>query len=611
MRRTIPHRAPRFVAALLALMALVFAASSTQAADDVRVSLAVSPKSVAIGDEITAEVSVEGAGFRAPSPNLPNNPAFEVTGTSSGQSISIVNGRTSASRTMTIHMTAVKPGTATIGPATVTIGGKEYRSETVEVRVTGAALVPARPPDAPTEPRDDAVFIDVRVSDTDVYPGQEVLVSYDLYVRDRLTSADAVAEPTFPGAIPHRIAGGGRLNFMSTTVGGKEYLVSPLARYAVYPVAPGEVTIDPFRLNVVVEEPRSSRRRGRDPFFEGFLFGRSVRKAVASDTVVLTVKPLPASGRPKDFPGNVGDFTLKTHADRTSVRVGEPVTLTVNVEGHGNTEALAPPAIAAPESVRQFSQTSRDESVPSFDTMKSARAFETIFVPSEAGDFALGPVELPVFNPRTKRYETLRAAPIDINVAPGARADMERPATPLEIDAAADGLRTIKPDTRRLAEASPAPWRRPWFWLLVAASPALFAARVRNTARREHLAQNVALARRMRASKEAERRLSAARSAIDGPAGAFGKELYDAVMRFVADHRNVEAASLTASAAREALARLGAADEDESELGELLRVFDLIRFGGVDPAHNERRDLWERTAAFIDRVNKRLPGGQR
>jgi len=84
-----------------------------------------------------------------------------------------------------------------------------------------------------------------------------------------------------------------------------------------------------------------------DTFVDDFLEGRVPRDrhdALVHGTArALTILPPPSEGRPADFSGAIGNFTLTARASRTELTVGESLTLELEVAGTGDlSDALAP-----------------------------------------------------------------------------------------------------------------------------------------------------------------------------------------------------------------------------------------------------------------------------
>lgn len=84
-----------------------------------------------------------------------------------------------------------------------------------------------------------------------------------------------------------------------------------------------------------------------ETFADDFLEGRVPRDRhdalVHGKARVLTILPPPEEGRPLDFSGAIGSFTLSARASRTELAVGESLTLELEVAGSGDlSDALAP-----------------------------------------------------------------------------------------------------------------------------------------------------------------------------------------------------------------------------------------------------------------------------
>ena len=81
------------------------------------------------------------------------------------------------------------------------------------------------------------------------------------------------------------------------------------------------------------------------------------------------VLPVPSSGRPESFAGAVGSgFSLEATADRSVVRVGDPIELKIKLTGDATMETLSLPRLDSQMglSVEDF-QVQDEQSFPQFD----------------------------------------------------------------------------------------------------------------------------------------------------------------------------------------------------------------------------------------------------
>ena len=215
---------------------------------------------------------------------------------------------------------------------------------------------------------------------------------------------------------------------------------------------------------------------GLDPFFDQFFqnfpmpgFGRAENIEAATNERQLDVQPLPKEGRPDNFSGAIGQFTLRANASPKSVAAGEPVTLTISVEGRGNFYAIAPPVLTGEDGWRTYAPK---ESFKPNDTIGygGEKKFEFSMVAREDRTATPG-AEFSYFDPLKKKYVTLKTEPVAVTAAGSASAadgtaaagaDADLPPTagaPNDIAAPAAVLSSRGPDFR--------PWiTSDWFHLL-------------------------------------------------------------------------------------------------------------------------------------------------
>jgi hypothetical protein len=172
-------------------------------------------------------------------------------------------------------------------------------------------------------------------------------------------------------------------------------------------------------------------------FEEDFLDGRSPvdrRDAVVEGKpLTLTIAPLPEQGRPPEFAGAIGRFSV--HADVTPARVGvgESFALTLTVEGEGNLDLIEIPRIAPPGfHVRGAS----DEGIVQLER-GSRRTIRHDIAALSSDVVAVPPIPFAFFDPEAGSYRTIHTkalpievAPVSLAVAGDARVEEPRPDGP-------------------------------------------------------------------------------------------------------------------------------------------------------------------------------------
>ena len=103
---------------------------------------------------------------------------------------------------------------------------------------------------------------------------------------------------------------------------GRPYQIIEV-RYLVTPQKAGMLTLTPTRMDLTVFTPQNRPRRGvfDDPFFGQAASGR--RTSLTSEALAFQVLPLPLEGRPADFGGLVGSFTLEATLEPQQLKAGE------------------------------------------------------------------------------------------------------------------------------------------------------------------------------------------------------------------------------------------------------------------------------------------------
>ncbi len=378
--------------------------------DELELSLSADRANVAVGQDFTLTVEVAGKATGTGEPAIDGLDTFRVVSTGSSHSFSLSGTRMQATTTFTYRAVATEAGTFRVGPARLVIGDKTYISQTVNVTVTTAPVVP-EPSQEPAR-GDGAVFLTARVDTNRAYVNQQVTLSVLLYSRTQFLETPRYGPPSTAGFWAEDLPP--QLTYRAA-VGGRRYDVVEV-RTALFPTAPGTYTIGPATVEVTVPDDSM-----RDPFgfprFGGF-FSSGRKQTLTTKPLIVEVLAAPSAGQPEGFEGAVGDFALRASLDRASVPEGEPVTLTTIVEGTGNLRAVPEPLVQTPPGFRRY-PTKSDVTLTKQDyRVGGKKIFETVLVPADPGVFSLRGPALVVFDPRQQSYEELAASALRLDVTP-------------------------------------------------------------------------------------------------------------------------------------------------------------------------------------------------
>jgi hypothetical protein len=214
---------------------------------------------------------------------------------------------------------------------------------------------------------------------------------------------------------------------------------------AITPAKVGKLTVGPGELNCVAQVPRQRRPRlGVDDFFNDDLFNDpfgafavNQQITVRSEETALEVKALPRENQPPNFSGAVGQFDLDTRATPSKVKTGDPVKVTIKINGRGNFDRVNSPQIAEESGWRSYPPSGvfkADDDVG----ISGVKTFEVAIVADEPKT-KLPEVEFSYFDPVAEKYVTKKGGRLPISVEGNA------------------ALVSASPNSSRSALASPAP----------------------------------------------------------------------------------------------------------------------------------------------------------
>lgn len=481
---------------MLRLMLVVAAllVSAVARAGSVGISLEVVPPAGTTTDVFIATVRIEVAGEHGPEryipPELEGFAIIDQQGhNTAAQQYDEELGLTStAVEVRRYFLRATRPGLLATGRAKVRVAGQEYQSEeaVVEVRDAGAAMGPGgaaaavpgpghrdpsaaidigapgfRPPVVPVGGPAE-MFLHVAVDRERAYIGQQITVTWLLYTRDEILTF----EPSLPRLDDFwsetLYEPNAYFRYAEDVVAKVPYKVVVVAKRALFAIRTGAVEIAPFAARVAhLYMP----------------LGRAA--TLASAPVALEILPLPG-GAPAGFdPTYVGSFSVEAEVDRARIDAGQPLTLTVTVQGRGAIRRTTPPVLQmdgfAFRAPRDFEETL----YPSTSVSAGERVYRYWTTPTRSGRQEIAPIVIDYFNPATQAYEQARSRAIEIEIDSGNRGRAEAaggassgkgsPGIPdlpdLRAGAASRPIRTdAAPDSRGAAALH----ERPWLWLLAA-----------------------------------------------------------------------------------------------------------------------------------------------
>jgi hypothetical protein len=305
-------------------------------------------------------------------------------------------------------------------------------------------------------------------------------------------------------------------------------------------------------------------------------------REIQSDSVRLTVMPLPERGRPDSFTGAVGQFRVRATVEPIRAEVGEAVALVVEVIGRGNIKALPAPLLPEFESVEVFPPTEDAEPQIGSDAVTGTKEFSWVLVPRKPGSIEIPAIRYAYFDPASARYAEASTAPMRLEV------EGETPPVPGQI-----ALRPIKPSPSSDALGFV---RSPWF-LGAQLVPLILVLGAWRGSRRAEPSD----ARRRTARASAV--LSPLHDAVGGEPRAFSHQLASAIRTHLAElYDQPELRHGPPAALQRAAESAGTARATAAALADLLGALDRARFAKDEAAPDPGATL-KRAEQLLDAVH--------
>jgi hypothetical protein len=577
------------------LAGVLFVSKSSAAA--VSISASVDKNQASLDDYIVLKVTVEGT---REEPTMPDLSAFKFQSRGSSSQISIINGSMSSRLEYNYILYPQKTGTFTIGSFQLDSNGKKVQSSPLTVTITKSD---------PQARQSDEVFVTASVDNESPYLNEQIVYSFQFCRRVKIANASLTEQPSFDGFLVESL---GKEREYQKVINGQQYLVTEI-RQALFPVKTGVFEITPSTLQAAVVTQKRSRR-GADPFFDDSFFGfaETVPKTFRTNPITITIKPLPADGRPADFRNLVGDFTVASQLSKTKVQAGESLTLTLTISGAGNLKNLQTLDLGQLQNFKVYDDKPVFEPAQVNGKIGGKLVIKKALVPLVPGTLTVPPVSISFFDPVAGVYKTAAGPSYAVQVSPAAgkenidlvQAGGQAAANKQEVQLLGKDILPVH-TTHEALKFQPL-YPAPWLMLLLVLAPAgVFFAVFFGKRARERSSGDPGGARLKSAYRNFTKNFAEAKKALDGPDDRFYQAGSKALKEFIGDRLNIAGQALTV---RDLDGLLGTSVSAGilAELKNMMDFFDSGQFGFKTCSRQERKDVLNRLQEVILQLNRTL-----
>ena len=145
----------------------------------------------------------------------------------------------------------------------------------------------------------------------------------------------------------------------------------------------------------------------------------STDQTFATDAIDVDIQPLPVDVQPPGYSGLVGRFDVRVAPSAETVKLGESVTLTIDVVGDGTLAGFTLPQTPADAGFRAYDDAPVIKTKLLDGRFRSKLTVRRAVVPEAEGLLTVPPVSFVVYDPGEGQYRTVRSEPLTLTVLPG------------------------------------------------------------------------------------------------------------------------------------------------------------------------------------------------
>lgn len=395
-------------------------------ADEKITFTASAPEAVVSGDQFRLTYTINSQKVR--DFRTPNIKGFDVLmgpSRSTQSSTQIINGNVTSTSTITFTyiLMAEKEGTYSIPGATIVANGNNYTSNSVSIKVlppdqsatAGSTGNTSRNRSHSGTITDKELFITATASKTNVYEQEAILLTYKVYTQVNLTGLRGDM-PDLKGFHTQEVELPTQKTFSLEHYNGRNYNTTIWSQYVLFPQQSGKLEIPSITFEGTVSQMVASA----DPF-DAFFNGGShinVKKNIVTPKVVINVKELPA-GKPANFSGGVGEFTLSSSINAQELKTNDAVTIKLIISGTGNMKLINTPEVGFPKDFEIYDPKVDNKFNLTREGLAGSKIIEYLAIPRHAGNYTIPPIEFSYFDLKSQSYKTLKTNAYVLNVTKG------------------------------------------------------------------------------------------------------------------------------------------------------------------------------------------------
>ncbi len=406
-----------FLFTLLLAMQIPGGAQPFAAQDTLQLRAELDRTSIAENESVGLKVILEG-GREQSSPDFSIlDKDFSIISQKNGTSMQVMNGDIRQSTTWSLTLIPKRSGSLSIPAFQVKAGKDMLRSRPLTLQVSPVGTASGSGSRTLSTSQD--FFVQVSAEPETPYVHSQVIYTVQVYIGQRVAQA-SLTEPVADHASLSQL--GDDIQYLRKK-DGRQYKVFE-RRYVLFPEQPGTIIISPVRFDARLENSSSLFAY---PFSSG-----GAMKSVRSTSLRLEVQPPVQPDAGLWLPADKVRLQASWAGANHKVKVGDPVTLTLNLEAEGQLSARLPePELEHTQGIRMYPDQAARTDRPGNNGITGSLEKRIALIFNSPGTYTLPEISVPWWNVQTGAPEVARLENLSVTVMPS-QEDVIQPLTPEE-----------------------------------------------------------------------------------------------------------------------------------------------------------------------------------
>lgn len=523
--------------------------------------------------------------------------------------------------TYTYLLLAKDEGTFTLPAATVKVNGKNYKSNTKQMKIlppdkNAQATQPGQRVEATTSSStadkvsSSDIFVRIIPSKTKFKEQEAVTVTFRLYsTLDILYLSDAKF-PEFEGFMTEEFDLSRNQQIGMEHYKGRNYYVVDFKKTLLFPQRSGKISIPSGTVEAVIRVPSGKKV---NTFFGPQEVMTETKKQMRTNPLALDVSALPMDNKPANFSGGVGNFTFTPSISAEKVKANDAVTIKLDIKGTGNLKLIKNPEIKFPKDIETYDPVVKNDFRITENGLSGTKTIEYMFIPRYPGKFTIPSIEFTYFDTKSNTYKKVSspAYNLDVDKDPNAGQNVSTSySNQREVEVEQD-IRYLKTGEFSFKNQQNffAGSLSYWLWYIIPF--VLFVAFFIMYRKQIKANSDIAMMRTKKANKVATKRLKLAKQYLQsGKKDGFYEEILRAVWGYLSDKLTIPVAELNRENIETELNQYGVGEELVNQFIGILDTGEFARYApsesgdAMDKLYDDTVDAIGKMENTINKINK-------